>query len=222
MRQHVRDVERSRRHKHVSVPTIMQAAINSGVLEGREVKCPGISSRSLAYKQWQGKTAKATKLTFKPVPKKWPNEFDGIMDPKRDWPSPTVPRHANSMIAWVRIDTFSSSHAIVPGATVVSSWWSRLHPRHAVMVSQTTDTCYVCLFAGHWGCIVATVERVSETTWKFRVSRSSVKVEFVEDHSDYLVAAVVGVYSQGEGVILHVGLATPLSTATASCQTAAR
>ena len=125
------------------------------------------------------------------------------MDPKRDWPSPTVPGHANSMIAWARIDSFSLVSGLVPGVTVASSWWSRLLSRHDVMVSQRNDACYVCLFAGHWGCMVATLEPVSDTSWRFRASRSSIKVECLEDHLDYFVVGVVGVYSRGNGVKQH-------------------
>ena len=99
--QHVRDTTRIRRHKNIPMHTVFAAQQDSGVLDARKLTSPSVSPLEVARKSWQSmQTREQTRFAFTSQPKDWPASFNGILRPARDWPSATVPTHAQSLLAW--------------------------------------------------------------------------------------------------------------------------
>ena len=51
--QHVRDRGRGQRHKNISLRSVYDAQIHSGVLEARKVVCPKVTDEALAAEAWR-------------------------------------------------------------------------------------------------------------------------------------------------------------------------
>ena len=100
--------------------------------------------------------------------------MNGILDPSKDWPSPTVPGQCQSMLAWQWL--LHRDGDVDHNLEAADSWWSRLVPLHAVLLNPGLPIHSVCLFAGRWGCIVADLSPMPDGTWAWKVERSSVHV----------------------------------------------
>ena len=51
--QHIRDLTRARRHKHVKMSTIYDKQTHCGVLEARGVHCPQVPLEAVAQQAWR-------------------------------------------------------------------------------------------------------------------------------------------------------------------------
>ncbi len=90
--QHVRDLQRPKRHKHVPLASIYDSQIGSGVLESRVENSPCVGEDDVAQQAWRAVSDRlATRSSYVANPKDWAHEFNEILQPGRDWPSPTVP-----------------------------------------------------------------------------------------------------------------------------------
>ena len=148
--QHCRDVQRQRRHKNIGMAEVMNAQLNSGVLEARGVTCVEVDRWDLAKRAWQSAVGKEkSKLGFQALPKDWLKTFDGILNPRREWPSPTVVGQVNSFVAWNWL-CFFSDELLAKGVSSVASWVSRLVPQHHLLLQLDGDLASIPSFSCKW------------------------------------------------------------------------
>lgn len=100
MHQHIRDVSRNLRSKRARMMAIHESVIRSGVLEGRKVDHPFTpADQDVVRFSWM---AARDRLKSEPplgVPKDSPKFLNKILQPVRDWASPTVRTLYNSTMA---------------------------------------------------------------------------------------------------------------------------
>ena len=204
LHQHVRDRQRSRRHKNINMHSVFDAVITSGVLEARRVKSVQIDTRALASSAWRSirMREKARSVSYQTPPLHWPRQLNDVLNPKKTWPSPTVPGQAKSLIAWKLLQhLFEENLHLDPW----DAWWSRLVPQHSLVRSNTDpEKLYVCLFAGTWGCIVAKVDEVGDGIFKLANVRGSLQVVHLFSH-DWVVVPVAGTVHDGSLVLRYDG-----------------
>lgn len=101
VRQHVRDLSRARRAKHVSLNAAYGAAQYAGVLEARRVRIPDISLKNVAILSWNT-FAKTEKLGHTPVTLvlSLSVKFREALQPERSWPSPATPTQLRAADSW--------------------------------------------------------------------------------------------------------------------------
>jgi len=150
--QHIRDKQRQRRHRNITFARIFDTQVHSGVLEARGVKHPVVDRKELAHAAWQALThQEKTAINYYPSPKDWPACMNGILNPHRTWPSPTVPTHANSYLAWHWLCTWTRVYKRGGTVSPIASWHSRLVQKHSVVTKLDTGESFICLFPGKWG-----------------------------------------------------------------------
>ena len=202
--QTIRDIGRGRRHKNMSMKTIYSAAINSGIIPKRGLKHAAVSKARLARSSWTAVMGKEkTSMTFKPQPQDWPNWLNGILNPRRPWPSPAVPTHANSYIAWEWLCTWTRVFKTVGRVGPLESWRSRLVPKYQVVHDVGTGEVWVSLFSGNWGCISVKADTVAESTWSISLSQQPIVVRHVLAHTAIIITPIRGCFRQGYGLLLQ-------------------
>ena len=143
--QHIRDLTRARRHKHVTMAAIMDQQTRSGVLEARGISGPVVTHEAIAAKAWQSiKDRAQSKMRFTAQPEHWPNAMQAMLNPKLDWPSPTVVGMANSLCAWSWMQQLHDLRSLF----IAEAWWSRLLSRLDLVVDQREDAHCIVLYAG--------------------------------------------------------------------------
>ena len=191
--QHVRDRQRCRRHKNISVASVYDAQIHSGTLEGRGLSCPKVSLEALADSAWQSvKANKTSRMSYRAAPKVWPKKFDKLLDGKRSWPSPTVPSFATSLLVFRWLVSWHDSFNR-QGLSLCSSWYSRLASKHHMIIRMTDGTCFVNLFSSAWGCLVCFCDRISENHFVMRTSGVIIGETFIFSGVDFQTFSVQGV-----------------------------
>ena len=202
--QFVRDRGRAQRHKNMKLRSVHDAAIQSGVLEARGVRCPHVAKASVAQEAWRSiKFKEAMKRSYIGKPRQWCDHLNGILNPANDYASPTVPGQFQSMLAWQwllhRADNETAAHL---GSA--DAWWSRLVPHHAVLLNPNLSIHCVCLIAGRWGCVVADLSPGSEGTWQWKVEHNTLHVIHICEHQGWVVVPVEGVAWEDFGIGLSI------------------
>ena len=129
IRQHVRDHQRSQRHRNVKAATVYNLQVRSGVLEERGIRCPNVSAKRVAEESWRSiKHKKPSKSLYAQPPSDYPTYLNDILDGQRSWPSPAVAGQLESYLAWTWLLSVQRDRADDLDVCADSAWWSRLVP----------------------------------------------------------------------------------------------
>ena len=201
--QHVRDVTRGRRHKHVKMATVYDAQIRSGVLEARKVPSPQVPPQLISKEAWRSLAHKQrSRASFVARPVEWPDEFNTVLNPRRDWPSPTVPGQAQSWLAWHWLRDVARQPGDDPTPPHLA-WASRLAPKHALLVHSETQASYLTLFVGRWGLIAHQLRPGDGHTWSVSCTPDAIRSVYVCDARDFMVVPKTTSPREDVGVVLQ-------------------
>ena len=201
--QFVRDHQRSKRGKLMSMSSIYFMQRGSGVLEARGLDCYHPPRHEVAMKTWQGRDARvARKMRFVPRPKHIPEGMKSILQPKREYPNPTVPKQAQSMLSWAwLVELFT--RPVEERTDLLQSWWSRLAPQHYLITNRDRSRFRLCLHAGNFGCIAIIAQPKNDTLWRFEPRKGMVRLVHICDIRDSDVCPVAPVAVIGEGILIR-------------------
>ena len=180
--QHVRDLQRTRRHKHVTLSAVFDAQIRSMVLEDRDLHCPKVSPLSIATQSWRSlKQGTSTRTTYSTPPLDWHEYLNDLILLRRHWPSPTAPGYFESLCAW-RWLLARRGGADAPEAACApaAAWWSRLARPSQILMFSTS--CLLVLCAAKWGVLVVSLAEVECDKWQVKVDTGSI---FCEAHHEW-------------------------------------
>ena len=203
--QHVRDIQRHKRHKRIRAAAIYDAQIQSGVIESRGIPSPQVSLHEVANKSWFALSQKSKdQQSFSVAPTDWPAKLNTILHDNRSWPSPTVPGHMESFVAW-RWLLAKTGALLAAGHHASASWWSRLAHLHHCISHVASNTHYISLCACNWGCIVAKLSVAAPSHWVFQNNSGAFDVVHFTSIDGWTVApvrgktrdSVVGLYQTG-------------------------
>ena len=154
--QNICDVQRSKRHKAMPMLSIFAAQFGSGVVDARLPNHVAVSKDEVAdsiWTQFRGKSER-TNISFKTSLVDWPSRCNDMLKPGLQWPSPTVPTHANSVCAWSWCVSYQEEQK-QKGLGYCNAWYSRLATRFAALSwDDQPGGAYIPLFCGNFGCIV--------------------------------------------------------------------
>ena len=149
--QHIRDRQRNRPHKNLSMSAINDAMLHSDVLQKRGITCPAISLPRLAAESWESsKYRKRSKGQFIPRPKAFPKALHSVLKPGREYASPTVPGQLQSCFAWLWL--MALHHLREVGGTVLRRVrggldWCR-STTFSLQRAHSTDACLCSVVVG--------------------------------------------------------------------------
>ena len=78
-------------------------------------------------------------------PARFPDDLNDILQPGREYPSPTVPGQFESVVAWQWLLHQNQSFQTGEGLASGSSWWSRLVPAYHVCTRPGAQFAFVAL-----------------------------------------------------------------------------
>ena len=103
--QHIRDAQRTRRHKFLTGPRVLFEQTHAKVLEDRGIATVSVENEEIVRENWS--KAAPMKDEFDGKPANWPRDLNGIVNPKRTFPSPSTRNQFNSAAAFVCMVAFN-------------------------------------------------------------------------------------------------------------------
>ena len=204
--QHIRDESRGQRAKKARLNKIFDTVIRSKVLERRNVEHEKYvpSDQAVAMQSWReaGRHAVARPLTG--VPQEWPSEMNKILDPKRDWSSPTVPTLYSSALAWSWIRNYEEHTEEQPKCDQPDgTHWCRLLPRGVYVTIPGADA-GVVISAGDWGCNVIKAKELEPGVFDFMTDENAIMHAFCWDPTTWTVQAIKPTRVLGCGICFEL------------------
>jgi hypothetical protein len=154
----IRDTERQARKNKVSLARIHHICQVSGVLEGRGVTTPHVELAEVATASWYGSGALPATHQARQTPEVWPDQFDHILRPRRDWPSPNDQNALSSILSFaVLVDWWNGVFSAEEEPWMC--WWSRLTQRGQLVKAPATGEYFLVLCPGQFGTLAHIVKQ---------------------------------------------------------------
>ena len=202
MHQHIRDVQRQRRHKFVCGRTIFAACLTSNILEERKLPRASVPVSSLCQQAWRSRKFNLkSKQTFAACPKDFPKDLNGLLDPRVSYPAATVESQVQSFLAWSwLLQAASKAPPEIPGG----AWASRLVPQHWIIRVRASKTAFINLYSGRHGCIVLEVCSTSESTFCVIGQTGLVQPLHIDNPVEFELVQIAPQFSMDDGIFQDV------------------
>ena len=157
--QHVRNLSTSRRYKTVGMTAVFNSVIHSGILNGRGVENPSVSDQAVARQTWKVLRREVAQARAAEI--REDVDYAGlnkILDPARNWSSPTVKTHFKSASATRWVEHHSDSILLEEEMPADAAWWSALFDKHRfARECDTPSKLYIVLPSSNWSVLLVPI-----------------------------------------------------------------
>ena len=209
--QRIRDLGRRRRSKTAGLTSAFDSLIRSRLIDDRGVTAPHVSDQAVARRTWS--TMRREVATEREAERREDPYYSGlnkILDPTRDWPSPTVKTLFRSAMASRWIETHvAAMEAEVKDLPPDAAWWSRLFVQHRVARLTETDEMYLVLNVSHWGVLLVPCLAVRDGGYHLDAVSDNWRLEHIT-HGSWELAVPTPFMDPGVGICFTLGSWDPL------------
>jgi hypothetical protein len=197
MHQFCRDETRRRRFAHLSAGRIMRCCVQSDVPRKRGFRTLNVPSEVAASAR-RSVANRSLHRVFKGAPTAWHSRLNGILEPNRTWPSPTVRGYEIGCSAWMWLLAYFRRH--IGSMPLTAAWLSKLATERALLRGVCGNE-FIVVASVKWHVLIWRVDSLAPMLWKLALERGSIQVLHITKAADWAQA-------EGRGVFLeHVGVA---------------